>query len=93
MRRSKPQPIRNKLDLTDPIQVRLVKKRLKLSDTELTAIVGRIGNSLSAISKEATMQRANSLQQPPGVPPAAAIASVTSGDQTITEAVTTAPVS
>jgi hypothetical protein len=93
MLRSKPQPIRNKLDLTDRTQVRLVKKRLKLSETELTAIVGRIGNSLSAISKEATVQRANSLQRPPGVPPAAVIAAVTGGDQTTTEAVTTAPVS
>lgn len=32
MLRSKPQPIRNKLDLTDRTQVHLVKKRLKLSD-------------------------------------------------------------
>lgn len=58
MRRSRPQPIRNKLDLSDRIQVRLIKKRLKLSEKELTAIVGRIGNSLSAISKEAAQQRA-----------------------------------
>lgn len=93
MRRSKPQPLRNKLDLTDPVHVRLVKKRLRLSEAELSAIVSRIGNSLSAISKEATMQRANSLQQPPGVPPAAVIASVTGGDQTTIEAVTIAPAS
>lgn len=91
MRRSKPQPIRNKLDLTDRIQVRLVKKRLRLSDAELTAIVGRIGNSLSAISKEATMQRA--LQQPPETPVAAVIASVTGGEANATDAAATTPVS
>lgn len=93
MRRSKPRPIRNKLDLTDCTQVRLVKKRLRLSDAELTAIVSRIGNSLSAISKEATMQRANSLRQPPEVSPAAVIASVTGGETTATGAAATTPAS
>ena len=75
-------------------QVRLVKKRLRLSDAELTAIVNRIGNSLSAINKEATMQRASTLQQPPGVPPAEVIASVTGGETTVREAAAAAaPVS
>ena len=81
MRRSKPQPIRNKLDLGDRVQVRLIKKRLGLSETELTAIVGRIGNSISAISKEATAQRASIIPQPPQIPPAAVIATVAGSDQ------------
>ena len=91
MRRSKPQPIRNKLDLTDRIQVRLIKKRLKLSDTELSAIVGRIGNSLAAISKEATLQWATAPATPTEVPPAAVIASTAGDEQTTTEAEASAP--
>lgn len=74
MRRPKPQTIRNKLDVTDRAQVRLLKKRLGLSDAELTAIVGRIGNSIPAISKEAALQRAKVLTKPADVP-AAVIAS------------------
>ena len=74
MRRPKPQTIRNKLDVTDRAQVRLLKKRLGLSDAELTAIVGRIGNSIPAISKEAALQRAKVLTKPADLP-AAVIAS------------------
>jgi hypothetical protein len=85
MRRAKPQPIRNKLDLADPTQVRLVRKRLRLSDAELTAIVGRIGNSLSAISKEAALQRATALPRPAEVPAAVVIASAAGGEQSTTE--------
>jgi hypothetical protein len=91
MRRSKPHPIRNKLDLTDLTQVRLVRKRLKLSDAQLTAIVGRIGNSLSAISKEAALQRATELPEPAEVPPTAVITAPTSGEQIATDAAATAP--
>ena len=69
MRRPKPQPIRNKLDLTDRAQVRLLKKRLGLSGAKLTAIVGRIGNSIPAISKEAALQQANALSRPADVEP------------------------
>lgn len=75
MRRPKPQAVRNKLDLADRAQVRLVKKRLRLSDAELAAIVGRIGNSISAISKEAALQRAKVLNKPADVPASAVIAS------------------
>ncbi len=93
MRRSKPQPIRNKLDLSDRTQVRLIKKRLKLSDTELTTIVARIGNSLSAISKEAALQKAAVPSTPAEAPAAAVIASATSAEQTTTEAAAAAPAS
>ncbi|WP_371258499.1 DUF3606 domain-containing protein [Bradyrhizobium sp. WSM4349] len=81
MRRSKPQPIRNKLDLADRTQVRLVRKRLGLSDAELTSIVERIGNSIAAISKEAALQRATTLPKPDDVPPVAVITSATVGEQ------------
>jgi uncharacterized protein DUF3606 len=72
MRRPKIQPTRNKLDMTDHVQVRIVTKRLKLSEAELTAMVGRIGNSITALSKEVAQQRA-----PKAEPPRAVIASVT----------------
>ncbi len=72
--------------------MRLVRKRLRLSDAELTAIVGRIGNSISAISKEVTLQRANALPQPVDVPPPAVIASAAVTEQTTIE-VATAPTS
>jgi len=58
MRRPKIQPPRNKLDMTDQAQVRVVTKRLKLSPTELAEIVERIGNSITAITKEVAQQRA-----------------------------------
>ncbi len=93
MRRSIPKPIRNKLDLTDRGQTRLVRKRLSLSDAELAAIVGRIGNSIAAISKEVAKQRANALPKPADVPPAAVIASVTATEQAATEIPATAPTS
>ncbi|MET0676809.1 MAG: DUF3606 domain-containing protein [Bradyrhizobium sp.] len=57
MRRPKVQPTRNKLDMTDNVQVRIVTKRLKLSEAELTEMVGRIGNSIAALSKEVAQQR------------------------------------
>jgi hypothetical protein len=93
MRRSIPKPIRNKLDLTDRTQTRRVRKRLGLSDAELTAIVGRIGNSISAISKEAAKQRADALPKTPDVPAAAVIASAAGSEQAPAEIATTAPTS
>ncbi|WP_018319074.1 hypothetical protein [Bradyrhizobium sp. WSM2793] len=93
MRRSIPKPIRNKLDLSDRAQMRLVRKRLGLSDAELTAIAGRIGNSISAISKEAAIQRANALLKPADVPPTAVIASAAATEQATAETPTPAPTS
>ena len=76
MRRPPRKPIRNKLDLTDRVQTRLIRKRLGLSDVELTAIVGRIGSSISAVSKEAARQRGRALpKQADDVPPASVTAS------------------
>lgn len=93
MRRPKPPAIRNKLDLADRTQVRLVKKRLGLSDTELAAIVGRIGNSISAISKEAALQRAKVLNKPSDIPAAAVIVSTTVGEPATTELAANSPTS
>jgi hypothetical protein len=76
MRCRKSHPIRNKVDLTDRAQVRLLKKRLQLSEAELTQIVDKTGNSIAAIAKEAALQRARRLPEPALVP-AAVLASVT----------------
>lgn len=75
MRRPRSHPIRNQIDMTDRAQVRLVMKRLRLSRSELSAIVARSGNSLSAISKEATLQRTPRRLEPSKAPAAVVIAS------------------
>jgi hypothetical protein len=73
MRRQRHQPLRNKLDLNDRKQVRVLKKKLRVSEPELAEIVGRIGNSISAISKEVTLQRASQPPQLADIAPAALI--------------------
>ena len=82
MRRPKPQAFRNKLDLSDRTQVRTLKKRLRVSDAELGEIVGRIGNSIAAISKEVATQKACLSPKVAEPPAAAVIASVTTDDPT-----------
>jgi hypothetical protein len=76
---------RNRLDLTDRVQVRVVKKRLKVSDEQFASLVQKAGNSIAGLRKEATCQRLLTLpkgqvmpaQVPAAeVPPAEAIASV-----------------
>ena len=52
MHRSKPHTIRNKIDLADPSQVRCLKKRLGISAGDLQHAVGKVGNSIAAVSKE-----------------------------------------
>lgn len=80
MRRPKIQPIRNKIDLTDRVQVRMMTKRFRLSEAELTAMVGRLGNSIAVIAKEVGAQRASKLSMPLEVPPAAVIAAVATAE-------------
>jgi len=53
----KPRVFRNRLDLNDRVQVRVIRKRLRISEAELAQIVTKIGNSISAISKEVSTQR------------------------------------
>ncbi len=57
--------------LSDRVQVRSVKEKLRLSDAELTEIADGIGNSISAIGKEVATQRARRLPEPapPTSPP------------------------
>lgn len=63
---------RNSLDMRDRVQVRVVKKRLKLTDAQLADIIRKTGNSISAISKEAAARPCLTL--PKQTPPAAVIA-------------------
>jgi DNA-binding transcriptional regulator YiaG len=54
MNRRKPTYFRNSLDLRDKVQVKVLRKRLKISDEQFAAIVRKSGNSISAITKEAS---------------------------------------
>ena len=65
-------PSRNCLDVRDRVQVKVVRKRLKLTDAQLADIIRKTGNSISAISKEAGARQCLSL--PKQTPPAAVIA-------------------
>jgi uncharacterized protein DUF3606 len=57
MRPPKPRYFRNRLDLADRVQIRVLRKRLRVSETELTQVASKVGNSISAISKEVNLQR------------------------------------
>ena len=57
MRCAKYPPIRNKIDLSDPGQVRAWKRRLGLSTSDLQRIVEKVGNSISAVTKEIELER------------------------------------
>jgi hypothetical protein len=54
----------------------------------LTDVVGRIGNSLVAISKEATAQRTH-LVPPPPISPASVIASVATNEPASSDSIIT----
>jgi hypothetical protein len=67
MNRRKPTYFRNSLDLRDKVQVKILRKRLKVSDEQFVNIVRKSGNSISAIAKEATRATsANPCQANPG---------------------------
>ena len=51
-------PIRNLIDLSDPRQVRTLKRRLGVSAADLRRIVEKAGNSIAAITKEVELERA-----------------------------------
>jgi hypothetical protein len=57
MRRTKPQPARNKIDLTDPAQTRAWTRRLGISVSDLHRVVGKVGNSIAALSKEIEVEK------------------------------------
>ena len=48
---------RNRLDLINRVQVRIIRKRLKVSDEQLAELVRTAGNSIGAVTKEAISRR------------------------------------
>lgn len=52
MQRSRPLAARNRIDLADPSQTRSLIKRLGISAGELERIVAKVGNSITAVTKE-----------------------------------------
>jgi hypothetical protein len=78
---------RNRLDLNDRVQVRIVRKRLKVSDQQLSSLVQTVGNSIAAVTKEANARKG--LGPASEIPDAAIIASVQkteAADETVTAA-------
>jgi DNA-binding transcriptional regulator YiaG len=67
MNRHKPTYFRNSLDLRDKVQVKVLRKRLKLSDEQFAGILQKSGNSISAIAKEATRATSESPRELPAV--------------------------
>ena len=58
MNRPRPSYFRNSLDLRDKVQVKILRKRLNLSNDQFAEVVRKSGNSISAIAKEAAKQAA-----------------------------------
>jgi hypothetical protein len=50
-------PICNKIDLADPAHVRALTRRLRVSADALKAVVGKVGNSVAAVTKEIELQQ------------------------------------
>jgi Protein of unknown function (DUF3606) len=67
MRRLKPLTARNKIDLADAAQIRILKKRLGISNDDLHRVVAKVGNSIAAVTKEIE------LKKPPPLAPAAPV--------------------
>jgi predicted nucleic acid-binding Zn ribbon protein len=64
MHRIKHQPLRNKINLAEPTQVRAWTRRLGISADSLKAFVDKVGNSIAAVTKEVELQRASHQASP-----------------------------
>jgi hypothetical protein len=64
MRHTKPPTNRNKIDVADASQIRILKRRLGISSDELHRVVAKVGNSIAAIAKEIECQRPLPLTAP-----------------------------
>lgn len=58
MRRAKPQPARNKIDLADPTQIRVWIRRLGITADDLQRVISKVGNSIIGVSKEIDLRKA-----------------------------------
>jgi hypothetical protein len=68
VRRARPQPIRNKIDLSDPAQIRAWTRRLGITADDLQRMVGKVGNSIAAVSKEIELRKPPSPLKPASPP-------------------------
>jgi hypothetical protein len=64
MRHAQPQPIRNKIDLADPSQIRTLRRRLGITADDLQRVVAKVGNSIAAVCKEIEPQKAIPATEP-----------------------------
>jgi hypothetical protein len=64
MRHAKLQLTRNKIDLADPSQVRILRGRLGISADDLQRVVEKVGNSIAAVCKEIESQKAPPVTEP-----------------------------
>ena len=60
----KPSAHRNKIDLHDAAQVRILKRRLKVTAEELRRIVEKVGDSIASVCKEIEDEKAHNAAQP-----------------------------
>ncbi len=68
MRRFKPPATRNKIDVADASQVRILKRRLGISSDDLHRAVAKVGNSIAAVTKEIELQKPLPLTAPAPLP-------------------------
>lgn len=64
----KPSPIRNKINFSNVNELRVLKKRLGVSVDDLRRIVAKVGNSISTVSKEVELEKANGANSQPPSP-------------------------
>jgi hypothetical protein len=64
MRHAQPQPIRNKIDMADPCQVRILRRRLGISADDLQRVADKVGNSIASVCKEIEPQKAIPATEP-----------------------------
>jgi hypothetical protein len=57
MLRAQHPPMRNKLNLGNARQVRVMKKRLNVSEDKLRQIAEKVGDSIAAITKEVETEK------------------------------------
>lgn len=65
MRRGRHLTNRNRINLNDAGQTRSLKRRLGISDHDLHRLVGKVGNSISAVTKEIELAKALSVKPAP----------------------------
>ena len=64
MRHAKPLAIRNKIDLADPSQIRILRRRLGISADDLQRVVAKVGNSIAAVCKEIEPKKTLQVTEP-----------------------------